>query len=735
MFDDDINALCHWHQILNSRRHRGFLWLSGPAGEVRARTQTLIERLALTDVVWASAASPDAFRTSVEPLAMKKARTRLGTEQGAVVFDAFNGLDPDAFGALAGTVRAGGLLILLTPDDWGTSPDADYARLADYPFEWSSLDSRYLARLVRLLRADDQVAYLAEGQPLVVPQNEEKTAVVPVPVEDADCLSPDQARAVAAITKLRRRRPLVLTADRGRGKSAALGIGAARRLMQGDPRILITAPRFSSVAPVFERLAAQLPEGVLQDQRFVWQGREVCFVAPDRLQASLDERGGDGSVLLVDEAAALPAAALHDALRAFPRVVFATTVHGYEGSGRGFALRFRDRLDRLTPQWKAMTLETPIRWADNDPLERSVTRLLALAADPPPDDDTAAELYHHRLDRDALSRDETRLEALFALLVQAHYRTSPTDLRTLLDGPGIGIETLESASVAGEGQLLAVAVTVDEGGFDERLAEQIARGERRPRGHLMAQSLALHAGVVDVATHRLRRIMRLAVLPTRQRQGLGQTLVEKVCDGARGDDMALLGASLGAEPGLMAFWQRCGLVSVRLGLHPETSTGEHPVMMIRPLNRQGDTLKHLLGDAQREQLPQLLAFELSDLSPEVVAQTLSDQAVMASVPSLKARMQLERLALGQAPLVPSRQALAWQVHQRLRACAGETIPAELSTLCGLVWQGRSLAWLARREGLTGSAQAMCWVRQQVRLLLEVEASHEHADAARGEGGG
>lgn len=724
-----MNALRQWRRALNAARHRGLLWLSGPAKTVRARAEAVLEALALTDVLWVGKPASAVVETPAEPLVMTKARTRLGTEQGAVVFDAFEGFDPDAFGALAGTVRAGGLLLLLTPDAWGETPDRDYARLADHPLEWSSLASRYLARLARLLDAEIPVARWADGKAPCLPETATDSLVESIPIEDNDCLSPDQARAVAAITRLRRRRPLVLTADRGRGKSAALGIGAARRLVQGDTRILITAPRVASVAPVFERLAALLPEGVLQDQRFVWQGREVCFVAPDRLVDNLESWGGDGSVLLVDEAAALPASLLHDALRHFPRVVFATTVHGYEGSGRGFALRFRARLDRLTPQWKALTLKTPIRWADNDPLERSVTRLLMLAAEVPAEAlvegsadhgaDTAC--YHHRFDRDTLALDETRLEALFALLVQAHYRTAPADLRTLLDGPNIAVETLESDSVAGQGRLLAVAITVDEGGFDEALAEQIARGERRPRGHLMAQSLALHAGVVEAATHRIRRVMRLAVLPMRQRQGLGRTLIDKVLEGARADDMALLGASLGAEPGLMAFWQRCGLSCVRLGLHPETSTGEHPVMMSRALNGRGQALQHRLREAMRAQLPALLAFELSELSPAVVAQTLSDQAVIAPDSPEAARAQLKRLALGQAPLVPSRQALAWQVHQALRDGAQAAMAPELMTLCAVVWQGRSLAWLARREGLAGQAQALDWVRRQARALLEGQA--------------
>ena len=92
-------------------------------------------------------------------LSSRKARTRLGAEHQLVILDAsgHEGLDPDALGALAGTVSAGGLLVLMTPSAWGSQPDPNYARFADYPWPWEHFSAHYLARLARLLRASNQV--------------------------------------------------------------------------------------------------------------------------------------------------------------------------------------------------------------------------------------------------------------------------------------------------------------------------------------------------------------------------------------------------------------------------------------------------------------------------------------------------------------------------------------------------------------------------------------------------
>ena len=105
------------------------------------------------------------------------------------------------------------------------------------------------------------------------------------------------------------------------------------------------------------------------------------FLPPDLLARA----GPPADLLLVDEAAGIPAPLLQALLRRYPRIVFSSTVHGYEGTGRGFEIRFRKILDRLTPDWRALTLTTPIRWASDDPIEALAARALLLDAAPAPD--------------------------------------------------------------------------------------------------------------------------------------------------------------------------------------------------------------------------------------------------------------------------------------------------------------------------------------------------------------
>jgi tRNA(Met) C34 N-acetyltransferase TmcA len=62
-------------------------------------------------------------------------KSLLGREFQHAFFDAREGFDVAAFAALAGTLRAGSWLVLLTPDfaQWPARPDADSLRWSDAP--------------------------------------------------------------------------------------------------------------------------------------------------------------------------------------------------------------------------------------------------------------------------------------------------------------------------------------------------------------------------------------------------------------------------------------------------------------------------------------------------------------------------------------------------------------------------------------------------------------------------
>ena len=457
----------------------------------------------------------------------------------------------------------------------------------------------------------------------IVEQRQTQT-ILPLQIEtqtltNSNWCTPDQQQAVAAIIKVvtgHRRRPLVLTADRGRGKSAAFGIAAAQLLQRGLSHIVITGPRLAAVEAVFKHAAQNLPLTNTQRKRgrIHYLSAKLEFIPPDEL--TLNPRKID--LLLVDEAAALPTPLLEKLLQHYARIAFATTVHGYEGSGRGFALRFHNVLDQHTPNWKQLTLKTPIRWAENDPLEHFAFNTLLLNASPV--DETSIKqagvenCVVECLNRDKLVNDETSLSQLFGLLVLAHYRTRPSDLQQLLDAPDLNIYVMR----AGEnGPIIATALVANEGNLDSDLAQTIFDGKRRVSGHLIPQALAAHAGITEAATLRCARIMRIAVHPAVQRRGLGSYLIEKIMAEISQQNYDWLGASFGATPALLNFWAYSHLLPVRIGLNREASSGTHSTIVLKPLSVKAENLFAFARTRFAKQLPQLLADPLRYLDPDI----------------------------------------------------------------------------------------------------------------------
>jgi len=696
-------------------QHRHMIVLAGDAGWCRDMGMRLVTLSKLPRVTWVSSEQ----QQGVDVASINTAKKLLGQERDVIVFDAHAGFDPDAFGAVSGVVCGGGLLVLLCPvlAQWENINDPAAERIAIWPYNTADISGRFLRRITRVINASPAVVTVIEqgaALPTVrAPAKAQNSVDVPTDLFRTE----DQRIAVAAIEHVlhgHRRRPLVLVADRGRGKTVALGIAAARLLRTQVIHIVVTAPRLAAVQPLFQQVQKMLPEANAHEGRVQWGEASIQFVAPDVLCLS----AVSADLLLVDEAAAIPATLLQQLLTRYSRIVFSTTTHGYEGTGRGFAVRFRQTLNEQAPGWHQITLQTPIRWAENDPLENLVFKALLLDAVSADDEGvvtaTMDNVVLEKISQDELIDNEPLLTQIFGLLVVAHYRTRPNDLRNLLDGPGLSVYVSRY-----QGQVVATALVATEGGFDAQLAEAIFAGQRRPRGHLLAQSLMAHAGLKEAADLRCARVMRIAVHPVLQRKGLGQQLLRHIKDDAEKQRADLFGASFGATASLLPFWSHENILPVRMGFRRGHASGEYSVMVLTALSAAGEKVYAAARARFRRDLPHWLADPLQALDVAISAvllQSVGDVAEIVSPDPHDLDMLLSFSKGGRT----YEDALApiWRLLIATgKEPSGSFTTIEHSVLFTKVLQKQSWANVARRFGLAGKAEVLVHLRDGVHQLL------------------
>ncbi|UZD65468.1 tRNA(Met) cytidine acetyltransferase TmcA [Marinobacter sp. AN1] len=618
-------------QRLSARGERRLVLVEGAREQALALVNKVMSELAPSGGLWVGEPA-DLPHPALTAISANQARQHLGTENPVLVWDGWHGNPPDSLAALSGTLQAGGLWFWLMPElaEWDTFADPDYARMG-LPAEGQH---PFMARMARILAEDSSVIRLeanGDGAPPLLPVDD--VAIEPF----RPAATSDQERAIEHILHTgqgRRRRPLVITADRGRGKSAALGIAAVRLLQGGRHRILVVSPRKENVSTLFRHAAAEAGHDYTgQTLLELSSGETLQWLPVDELLA----RRPEAELVMVDEAAAIPAPLLRQILLGWPRVVFASTVHGYEGSGRGFNLRFRAVLDRETPHWQGLTMEQPVRWSSSDPLETLVNHLFLLdasAVGPVHHDEVVIEKWR------PAEASEQDLSNAFGLLVDAHYRTTPGDLRQWMDDPGaVTLVARQGADIVG------VLWATVEGGLDTELAHKVMRGERRLKGHLLPQSLANHGGDTEAATLRMLRVVRLAVNDQCRRRGIGQDLLDHAVRQASDLGLDAIGTSYGASQELLPFWQSAGFKTVRLGISREASSGEYAVQMLQGLTDRGVAAQQRLSKRFSEQWPVMLPVVWPSLSPELVLAITSD---LPPAPPLteQERIELEAFAHG-----------------------------------------------------------------------------------------
>lgn len=640
-----------------------------------------------------------------DPIAINKAQQLLGHEYRHVIFNGFAGLHPDMLAACSGMVKAGGLLILLMPplSDWETFADPDLQRYVSQPSQIHRCAPNFLLRLRRLLQQQDLHAHWDQSHGLRHWRLPELSPWLQI-ADESGCLSEAQREAVVAIEQCAHGhsgRPLVLTADRGRGKSSALGLAVGRLLRATGAkgyRVLLTAPSYATCSTLLRH--AQNSSGATPHAQGLELGNnQLLFFSPERL---LDEQPM-ADLLLIDEAAAIPTSLLSRLLMHYPRIVFATTLHGYEGSGQGFALRIQPELERLAPGWRTIHLPHPIRWSPSDPLEPQIAQLLLLDVESvtPQPSQTAQWRW---ITQAELATDEALLRQVFGLLLLAHYQTSPSDLRTLLDAPDLALLTAwENGVISG------VALIVREGELERDLAEQIWLGRRRPKGQLLPQTLLTHAGYRQAGSFRYARIMRIAVHPSRQGQGLGQQLLQQAEIWAREQRIDFIGAAFGATPTLLHFWQQQTYQAVRLGLSRDAASGCHSIILLKAIDPE---LSPLLAHWQQQlhaTLPCYLPRHWRHLPCELVCQLMSNQRSDAEL-SPQTLLDLQTVAHGlRSPdhALPALQTWLYQAPAQWLSLP----EADRRLLIRWLWQGWSWEELAQESGLAGQKALIARLRQ------------------------
>lgn len=634
---------------------RRLLVISGQPGWCEAQAKAIREALP-GDWLWVGEQSD--YPLHCQPRALA---TLLGREFHHAVFDARRGFDAAAFAALGGTLRAGSWLVVLAPvlTQWPLQPDADSCRWSDTPEPVPT--PVFVRHFCRTLLSDKQTVLWREGQPLALPE------FSPRPEWHAATGAPqhEQARILAALHSM----PTgvaVVTAPRGRGKSALAGMHIARL---NDP-VTVTAPTRAAT-----------------DVLAHYAGARFSFSAPDALLQRITRDGPQPGWLVVDEAAAIPGPLLHELAAKFSYVLLTTTVQGYEGTGQGFLLKFCAGF----PHLRHFTLSTPLRWAEGCPLERFIATLLlfdeATLSAPP-----EGEISVQPLAADAWREEPALPASLYRLLASAHYRTSPLDLRRMMDAPGQHFWQALKGDTA-----VAALWLVEEGGLTPALSLAVWAGFRRPRGNLVAQSLAAHGGSQLAATLRGLRISRIAVHPHLQRKGLGSELIAHARTQAEGYDY--LSVSFGYTPTLWRFWQRCGFSLVRLGSHREASSGCLTAMALLPLTQPGHALVAREQRRLARDLPGLSQWREEKLPlPVIEATTLNDDDWL----------ELGGFAFAHRPLTASAGALC-------RLLLNSPLPLE--ALRGQL-NGESEQALCARLGVQGRKALLARQRAEAAQALE-----------------
>ncbi|MFC3094991.1 tRNA(Met) cytidine acetyltransferase [Alteromonas sediminis] len=493
---------------------------------------------------------------------VKQYQKCLGVECDIAIYDGQSYFNASAFLALSGTVRRHGLLVLCVPhlSEWSGHHARTEQRLVSYGSTLT--ESQFIKRWIAELSRSEGVA--------IYPQGSEHLATLPITgypfsedqtLKEACFASADQARLYNLIIASDHGCH-VITARRGRGKSALMGLIASFYAKKGR-HITLCSPLKGGCDTLLKYYNG--PDHAIQ------------WVPPDspRLSDSLD-------VLIIDEIASLPVPTSLRISQQAALFLVGTTVEGYEGTGKGFTNKLLPKLKEIRPKLQVYKMETPVRYYPSDSLEQHLTDIFMLKSPPGipcPGIVNINNVYTRILKQDSLI-NSADLPDIIGILTDAHYKTSPEDTMRILDMP----DTLLLVSYFQDKPIAAAVIIVEGGQLLRTLSHDIACGERRLKGHLLPQSMALLLSEPEAATLTCWRINRIAVSPKWQNQGIGSLLLRDIEGLARQRHIEILGTAFGYTAALSSFWEKARYKPIRLGQKTDAASGEKSTTCIKALS-------------------------------------------------------------------------------------------------------------------------------------------------------
>ncbi len=676
--------------------HRQLIVIDGQENWGIESAEKILAHLTCNQILWSGE------RKQAGNVRHQQYRQYLGMEFDAVVYNAHSGVRANAMMSLSGTVKSKGLMLLLCPElsDWPAAPDPEKLKRTSYGFEQEKSHSLFIEWLITCIEADVSVARLNQktfiGQQSTI-DNKTQTQ-----------FDVHQSDAVEAIVNLQER-PLVITADRGRGKSSTLGLAAARLMIQRRINIVVTAPAPRAVTKVFEHASQSLSNAIISKNLITYEKSKLKYMAIDMLLASLPA----ADLLLIDEAAAIPNEQLKKLQRHYPKIVFSTTVHGYEGSGRGFEIRFRQYLDGLEKGWQSLHLNLPMRWSWGDSLERFWFDAMLMNDKYTyvrPEIENESVFGCYTLTQRELKNSPALLSQVFQLMVNAHYQTVPDDLVRLLDAPD------QRIFIARKGDLVVgvMLLNIEGGEVLKDISEDISAGLRRPSGHLVAQNLAYSMANSAIAIATYLRVTRIAVTKNQQRQGIASNLISSAAEYARNNNVNFLSTSFGLNSPLLRFWEENNFTPVKLGTRKDASSGEYSLMMLHALDEQTQPLLELTRNEFQKELSYQLKVKKFELQPELVQKLTHKALEISQSPQLMTVLRL--FCNGSRPL-DSCERLIHEYIEKMSPQTDSKLLDAYQFLHQRVTLGKRINWLSQHYRLTGKKQVVARARECLSLLM------------------